>query len=108
VSDPQRTFVADVANISGGGLCGSAPMDAARTTQPGDLFWTEFDLPDERGSYEFVVRIAHVQRADSRGTLVLGCVFCPGEHPLTYRVQLHQIAQFVALRRRAAPAHAGY
>ncbi len=107
ISNPQRTFTAEVANLSCGGLCGTAPGDAACTAQVDELFWTEFNLPDERGAYEFVVRVVHARHMAARGSVALGCVFCPGEHPLTYRVQLHQIAQFVAHRRHGGPGCIG-
>lgn len=96
VADPSCTFTAQLTDVSGGGLGGTAWLPAARFARPGDLFWTDFELPEDSQTFEFVVRLVHAQEVAPQGNVALGCTFCPAEDPTTQRDQLRRIEQFLA------------
>ncbi|MCK4343117.1 MAG: PilZ domain-containing protein [Phycisphaerae bacterium] len=101
VSNPQRTFTAELTNISGGGLCGRVPLTASTAVRPGELHWTTFELPEEDRTFEFIVRLVHVRALKRKGVVDLGGMFHPGEDPQVHRDQLRQLEYFVTRRERA-------
>ncbi len=106
VADPGCAFTARLTNVSDGGLGCTAPMAAAGAVRSGNLYWTEFDLPCEQGRFEFVVRLTHTQEVQQHKTVLVGCMFCPGEDPLAYRDQLRRIERFAEAGQLTRPSRA--
>ncbi|GEM_PF-2193773 len=94
VADDQRSFRAQLRDIAPGGLQAVAPGDAAETVRPGELLWTRFQLPDQGGAVEFVVRVAHTRPDRQRKSVIFGCKFCPGDDASTQWRQLARIQRF--------------
>lgn len=101
ISAPTNTFVAQLMDLSAGGLGGIASAEAAPRARAGELYWTRFALPEAEPTFEFVVRLMHARPLDERGALLLGCKFCAGEDPARHRRLLACIDRFVAQRQRA-------
>ncbi len=101
VQDPEHQFDASLTNVSGGGLGCAAAADQAVGAQPRQLYWTRFALPEDDATFEFVVQLVHARRVAPGESVVLGCMFQPGDDPTTYREQLRRIEHFVANRQRA-------
>ena len=106
VADPDCVFTARLTNVSDGGLGCTASMAVAGAVRPGNLYWTEFDLPCDQGRFEFVVRLTHTQEVQQHKTVLLGCMFCPGEDPLAYRDQLRRMEQFAETGQLMRPRRA--
>lgn len=103
VTNPDTKFSARLSNLSAGGL--GAVLDACEGNPcvEGALYWTQFTvpIPHEPLTFEFVVRVMHVQPVPNQETAVLGCMFCPGEDPTAYQSNIRQLEQFVMERQRA-------
>ncbi len=98
VSKPDRSFVADVTNLSAGGLGATASTVSAGVPSVGEVFWVSFKLPGDRERLELIVRLVHVRELKPTATVVLGGTFCPGEDPAAYRARLSRIERFVLAR----------
>ncbi len=98
VSDPARSFVAGVTNLSAGGLGAIASQADAAAVAVNDLLWTTFRLPDDCEIFEFIVRVMHRRDVPHNATTVLGCMFCPGEDPELHRDRIVRVQRFVAAR----------
>lgn len=107
VTNPSCTFTVQLTNVSGGGLGGTAPLPAARSARLGDLFWTDFELPEGSQPLEFIVRLVHAREVARQDKVAIGCTFCPAEDPATRRDQLRRLEQFVARHERATPRPRG-
>lgn len=101
VRAPANTFVAELMDVSAGGLGGIAPADAAPCARAGELYWARFALPEAEPTFEFVVRLMHARPLEGRAALVLGCKFCASEDPERHRRLLACIDRFVLQRQSA-------
>ena len=107
VSCPERTFAAQLRNLSAGGLRATAALGASAQITPGELLWVAFTLPGGPDKLEFVVRVAHARRCPRRELTVFGASFCPSEDPFEHWEKLGRIEQFVAGPARGGVCRTG-
>jgi len=96
VTHAQRTFTAQVRNLSVGGLRATAALEAGVQVKAGELSWVQFTLPGDQAQFEFVVCVTHVRVVGRQNLVVFGALFCPSEDQSEHHEKLRRIEQFVA------------
>ena len=96
VADSQRSFSAQLCDLSAGGFQIRAALAEAEWVQRGDVFWTCFTLPGADCCAEFVARVVYAHAAAPGGIVVLGCRFCPRDDSTVHDQQWERLRQSLA------------
>lgn len=93
--DQQQQFTMTLTDVSEAGLGGVTESEFQSTWVAQNVFWAEFELSEEKKSFEFPVRLAHFRKLRESRQVALGWSFCPGEDPTRNLDNLERLHTYV-------------